>query len=107
MREPEKPKIESLNGSFFLAEKKTCNMSATCYNRVVPKTKEELNMNMTKEEVLKGLEDAYKNLEEMYDDNLDRQANLHEQIQAMKENNISLHRKMKDIADKIKAVKDK
>lgn len=62
---------------------------------------------MNKEEVIKGLEEAYKNLDEMYDDNLERQARLHEQIQAMKENNIYLHNKMKGLAEKIKSIKEK
>ena len=62
---------------------------------------------MTKEEVLKGLEEAYDSLEKLHDSNLDRMTNLHEQLRAIDENNTSLRLKMKELANKIHEVKNR
>jgi uncharacterized protein YaaN involved in tellurite resistance len=59
---------------------------------------------MAKQELLKALEDSYKLQEELYDGNLDRMAQLHQQIEAIKENNTSISNRMKEIADKIREV---
>jgi hypothetical protein len=57
-----------------------------------------------KEELLEALEDSYKLQEQLYDQNLDRMTELHEQIEALKDNNKNINKRMKDLADKIREV---
>lgn len=61
---------------------------------------------MSKIELIKALEDSYKLQEDLYDGNLDRMAQLHQQLKAIDENNTSIRLKMKDLANKITGLKE-
>jgi hypothetical protein len=67
--------------------------------------KNDLKRALSKQELIDALEESYEALETMHDDNLDRMAQLHEQLRAIDENNTSLRLKMKDIANKIHGLK--
>lgn len=62
------------------------------------------NMEFTKEELLALYDEQYNNYEKMYDDNLDRIANLLDQVKAIQEQNKNFHLKMKDIVDKSRPI---
>ena len=57
---------------------------------------------LDKQELLQALEESYKLEEQLYDNNLERMANLHDQIEALKGQNTSVTKRMKKIADKIR-----
>ena len=57
---------------------------------------------LDKQELLQALEESYKLEEQLYDNNLERMANLHDQIEALKGQNTSVSKRMKKIADKIR-----
>lgn len=62
---------------------------------------------MDKEEVLKGLQEAYESLEKLYDENLSRMGSLYQQIEAIKENNTNILNKMRDLVSKKEQVRNK
>lgn len=61
---------------------------------------------ITKEDALKelklALESQYRNLEEIYNLQLEKQGELYEQLEALRKNNNSIHLKMNDIAFKLR-----
>jgi hypothetical protein len=59
---------------------------------------------MTKDEILKGLEEAFETYEKMYDENLEKMADYQSRIVNLKELNSKTSAKMKEIADKIREV---
>ena len=61
-------------------------------------------MEFTKEELLALYEEQYNNFEKMYDDNLDRIANLLDQVKAIQNQNKNFHLKMKDIVEKSRPI---
>lgn len=61
---------------------------------------------MNKTEIIEQLKENYSLQEKMYDDNLDRMARLHEQIEAIKENNTNIFNRMKTTADKIRQLEN-
>jgi hypothetical protein len=66
------------------------------------KVKNELQKALNKQELIEALGESYDLQEKMYDDNLDRMARLHEQIEAIKESNTRISNRMKDISDKLR-----
>jgi uncharacterized protein YaaN involved in tellurite resistance len=70
------------------------------------KIKNDLRKALSKQELLEALEDSFKLQEELYDGNLDRMAQLHQQIEAIKENNTSISNRMKELVDKIRGLKE-
>lgn len=64
--------------------------------------KKDLRKALNKHELIEALEDSYNLQEKMYDDNLDRMARLHEQIEAIKESNTRISNRMKEISDKLR-----
>lgn len=86
MREPEEPQIESLKGSFFLAEKNACNLSATCYNRVVPQIEGgilHMPKTLSKKELVKEASSALYFLKEIYSSFDQLNGHLHELIEVL------------------------
>jgi hypothetical protein len=59
-------------------------------------------MTTVTKELLEALEFAYTEQEKLFDDNLNRMAQLQEQIQALKENNVTITNGMKLLSKKIK-----
>lgn len=57
---------------------------------------------MKKKELVGALEESYESYENMYDENLTKMAQLHEQIEAIKEANTSIMNRQKEIAAKIR-----
>lgn len=71
------------------------------------KVKSELQKSLAKHELLEALEESYQLQETLYDENLDRMAQLQHTIECIKDNNKSINKKMKDMADKIRELKGK
>jgi hypothetical protein len=68
--------------------------------------KNDLRKALSKQELIEALEDSYKLQEELYDGNLDRMRQLHEQKEAIRENNTNISNRMKEIACKIRGLKE-
>jgi uncharacterized protein YaaN involved in tellurite resistance len=67
----------------------------------------ELENSLSKQDLLMALTESYNMEERLYDENLERMAHLHEQVEALKDNNKSIHNRMKKIADKIAKISGK
>jgi predicted nuclease with TOPRIM domain len=64
------------------------------------------DMIMSKEEVVKQLQEIIDSFENAYDENLEKMAGLHDQIEALKGENSRIHKKMKDLAEKLIELKN-
>jgi uncharacterized protein YaaN involved in tellurite resistance len=74
-------------------------------DELMEKAKEELRKSLAKAELLEALEESFKLQERLYDGNLERMADLQQQIEAIKYNNNTIHKKMREFADKIHELK--
>ncbi len=61
---------------------------------------------MKKSDLIEALEESFRISENMYDDNLTRMAKLHEQIEALKEMNTGISKRMKETAASIRKLKE-